>query len=91
VSGEQINKTRHPKIFIGAVDSYSDERISRILTDLESLARHDDAGELRLYLNRVLPEANIKAPDEGEIRKLKSARATLRPVTDTGELRSHSR
>ena len=42
LSGEQIAKTRHPKIFIGRLNAYPPEEIDRALRVLEDLARDGD-------------------------------------------------
>ncbi|MGD9901861.1 MAG: polysaccharide biosynthesis protein [Vicinamibacterales bacterium] len=70
VSGEQISRTRHPKIFIGRIAPYPDEEMAEILDQLAFLAATGDEGGIRTYLNRVLPEARIAVPsgDGGESR-----------------------
>jgi FlaA1/EpsC-like NDP-sugar epimerase len=59
LSGEQIAKTRHPKIFIGKLNPYPSEEVSRALRFLEELARDGDGTAIRKFLNSLLPEANL--------------------------------
>jgi FlaA1/EpsC-like NDP-sugar epimerase len=59
LSGEQIAKTRHPKIFIGRLNAYPPEEIDRALRFLAELARDGDGTAVRKFLNSLLPEANL--------------------------------
>ncbi len=59
LSGEQIAKTRHPKIFIGRLNAYPPEEVARALRFLEELARDGDGTAVRKFLNSLLPEANL--------------------------------
>jgi len=59
LSGEQIAKTRHPKIFIGRLNAYPPEEIDRALRVLAELARDADGTAVRKFLNSLLPEANL--------------------------------
>jgi FlaA1/EpsC-like NDP-sugar epimerase len=57
--GEQVERTRHPMIFIGRIQRYAPDQIETMLRDLEGLALAGDVAGLRQLLNRVLPEAQI--------------------------------
>jgi FlaA1/EpsC-like NDP-sugar epimerase len=59
LSGEQITKTRHPKIFIGKLNAYPVEEVTRALRFLDELAREGDGTAIRKFLNSLLPEANL--------------------------------
>ena len=59
LSGEEISKTRHPKIFIGNLSSYPSEEIQRALRYLNDLAREGDGTAIRKFFNTLLPEANL--------------------------------
>jgi FlaA1/EpsC-like NDP-sugar epimerase len=59
LSGEQIAKTRHPKIYIGKLNPYPSDEIERALRYLEELAREADGTAVRKFLNSLLPEANL--------------------------------
>jgi FlaA1/EpsC-like NDP-sugar epimerase len=57
---ETMTKTRHPKIFIGKIAAYPEERVSRTLLRLTALARREDELELRKCLIALLPEAQLE-------------------------------
>jgi FlaA1/EpsC-like NDP-sugar epimerase len=59
LTGEEIAKTRHPKIFIGNLSSYPPEVVQRALRYLADLAREGDGTAIRKFLNTLLPEANL--------------------------------
>ena len=59
LSGEEIAKTRHPKIFIGRLKTYPSAEIEEALRYLEELARSGDGTAVRKFLNSLLPEANL--------------------------------
>jgi FlaA1/EpsC-like NDP-sugar epimerase len=65
-SEEGLTKTRHPKIFIGKIQSYPDAFIEEVLERLSFLCYRGSEEELRRYVNTVLPEARIRmqAPDQ---------------------------
>jgi FlaA1/EpsC-like NDP-sugar epimerase len=58
--GEGIQKTRHPKIFIGRLAAYPSEKMEAGLARLEKLARDGQREELRAFMNSFLPEANLE-------------------------------
>jgi FlaA1/EpsC-like NDP-sugar epimerase len=60
--GEHASKTRHPKIFVGKIEEYSDEMVAASLDRLKLLAIDGQVDELRRYINAILPEAQIDAP-----------------------------
>jgi FlaA1/EpsC-like NDP-sugar epimerase len=57
--GEEIAKTRHPKIFIGKIAAHSPEEVQKALASLAELARDGQAEGIRVFLNTLLPEANV--------------------------------
>ncbi|MFY9550295.1 MAG: nucleoside-diphosphate sugar epimerase/dehydratase, partial [Thermoanaerobaculia bacterium] len=59
LAGEQIAKTRHPKIFIGKLAAYPADEVERALRYLEQLARDGDGTAVRRFFNSLLPEANL--------------------------------
>jgi FlaA1/EpsC-like NDP-sugar epimerase len=62
---EHLAKTRHPKIFIGKIATYPENKVHFALKRLESLARDGQERELRRFINELLPEAQIKVPSDG--------------------------
>jgi FlaA1/EpsC-like NDP-sugar epimerase len=61
-TGEEVSKTRHPKIFIGNIAAYPESALHQALGRLRLLCLNGAADELRLFLNRLLPEAGLTLP-----------------------------
>jgi FlaA1/EpsC-like NDP-sugar epimerase len=59
-AGENIAKTRHPKIFIGKISGYPPDRIERALERLCELAAEGNEDSIRVFLNDFLPEARLR-------------------------------
>jgi FlaA1/EpsC-like NDP-sugar epimerase len=57
--GENITKTQHPKIFIGTMEGYPAGKIDGVLGQLEVIMRSGQEQELRIFLNKLLPEAHL--------------------------------
>jgi FlaA1/EpsC-like NDP-sugar epimerase len=64
LSGEDIAKTRHPKIFIGKLARYAPERVQWALSRLAKLARDGEGEAIRRFLNAFLPEAQLRVSAE---------------------------
>ncbi len=58
-TGEDIAKTRHPKIFIGRLESYAPEQVNLALSRLAKLARDGEAEMIRRFLNEFVSEATL--------------------------------
>lgn len=58
---ESIAKTRHPKIFIGNLNSYPSEEIRGALDRLRELASSGEEVEIRSFLNEFLAEAQLSS------------------------------
>jgi len=59
-SDEAVGTSRHPKIFIGQINSVSEEKVSRALERLGTLARESREEDLRAALADFLPEASLR-------------------------------
>ncbi len=57
---EKIAKTRHPKIFIGKIAAYPEERVRYALERLRTLGEDGPERELRKFFNELLPEAQLE-------------------------------
>ncbi len=57
--GEHIAKTRHPKIFIGKISTYDNDKVAAGLQRFEELGELGREKELRRYFNEFLPEARV--------------------------------
>ncbi|MBC7898778.1 MAG: polysaccharide biosynthesis protein [Saprospiraceae bacterium] len=60
ISGENLVKTHHPKIFIGKIATYSKNDVSRILADFQIAVETRDDDGIRRIFNTVVPEAKIE-------------------------------
>ncbi len=56
---EHLAKTRHPKIFIGKIGTYPDEKVRHALKRLAILSQDGREQDLRRFLNELLPEARL--------------------------------
>lgn len=66
LDGEAMDRTRHPKIFVGRLRPYSPERMAEALTTLRSLLTLADPLALRAYLAELLPEARLDTGAKSE-------------------------
>ena len=57
--GEEIAKTRHPKIYIGNIAGRSSEDLETALARMSVLAEAGSPGEIREFLPAFLPEARL--------------------------------
>jgi FlaA1/EpsC-like NDP-sugar epimerase len=57
--GEDLKKTKHPKIFIGTINTYDDHEVVDALKRFEGLGQLGKEAELRRFLSEFLPEARI--------------------------------
>jgi FlaA1/EpsC-like NDP-sugar epimerase len=74
--GEELSRTRHPKIFIGNISPTPHERVSRALAAFEELARFGTTLDIRLALSDLLPESRLEFPDANVDDDLNVAEAT---------------
>ncbi len=69
---EEAVPTAHPKIFINKLATLEPETTRMALRRLSELVRDRDEGELRTFLNDLLPEASLSSPSsEGRTEKPK--------------------
>lgn len=59
ITGENLVKTHHPKIFIGKIAPHEKEDVEKMLDDLRSAVVKNSEQEVRRLFNAVLPEATI--------------------------------
>jgi FlaA1/EpsC-like NDP-sugar epimerase len=57
--GEEIAKTRHPKIYIGNISGRTTEDLDVALARMSALAEAGSAAEIRDFLTTFLPEARL--------------------------------
>jgi FlaA1/EpsC-like NDP-sugar epimerase len=75
ITGEDLLKTRHPKIFIGKIAAYSDEDVETIIGGFRKTIVANDESKLRALFNQFLPEASITQtlPADGSTSEPSSA------------------
>lgn len=59
ITGEDLLKTKHPKIFIGKIATYSGEQVTQITDNFAQAVRENDKAKIRQLFNHFLPEAKI--------------------------------
>ncbi len=64
---EKIAKTRHPKIFIGKIGTFPDEKVRNALKRLAVLSQNGCEQDLRTFFNELLPEAHLTVNSDTEI------------------------
>jgi FlaA1/EpsC-like NDP-sugar epimerase len=60
ITGENLDKTNHPKIFIGKIAAYSEEDVEQIVDSFRAAVVASDSGRVRQLFNEFLPEARIE-------------------------------
>jgi FlaA1/EpsC-like NDP-sugar epimerase len=60
IDGERISKTKHPKIFIGRINTSPEAEVDEALARLRELSAPSQEKKLRAYLNQLLPEGQVK-------------------------------
>lgn len=60
ITGEDLLKTKHPKIFIGKIATYSGEEVEQITSNFTLAVRENDKAKIRRLFNHFLPEAKIE-------------------------------
>jgi FlaA1/EpsC-like NDP-sugar epimerase len=64
ITGENLDKTNHPKIFIGKIAAYSNDDVERIVNSFRSAVIASDEARVRQLFNEFLPEATIDSTRE---------------------------
>ena len=64
-SGESIDKTRHPKIYIGKIAGVPADELAFALSRLRELASSGSSDEIRAFLGAFLPEAQMNGGANG--------------------------
>ncbi|MEZ5428675.1 MAG: nucleoside-diphosphate sugar epimerase/dehydratase [Pyrinomonadaceae bacterium] len=64
ITGENLLKTEHPKIFIGRIAAYPNEDIEQILSSFRQALSENDKTKIRRLLNHFLPEAKISVGEK---------------------------
>jgi FlaA1/EpsC-like NDP-sugar epimerase len=63
ISGENLLKTRNPKIFIGKIATFSRSEVETIMREFHAAVSANDEDSIRKIFNTHLPEANISVSE----------------------------
>ena len=66
---ENLDKTRHPKIFVGQLVPFPEDQFVNCVAELNRLSKLSDGEAIRQYLHEMLPEAQLDV----ELRALEHA------------------
>lgn len=66
ITGENLLKTRHPKIFIGKIAEHPPEEVAQMLSNFQAAVAESDEAKIRALFNHFLPEASIAEPSKNE-------------------------
>jgi len=69
MSGENLVKTRHPKIFIGKIVRYSHQQVGQLVDDLQSAVLASSEVQIRRVFAAYLPDSNVLQLDEPIVAK----------------------
>ncbi|MGI8788142.1 MAG: polysaccharide biosynthesis protein [Pyrinomonadaceae bacterium] len=59
ITGENLLKTTHPKIFIGKIAAYQSEEVANIVSNFRQAVEAHDTAKIRRLFNHFLPEAKV--------------------------------
>ncbi len=87
LAGEQMAKTRHPKIFVGRLAPYPPAAVDAALARLAALVREGRQGDVRAVLAEVLPESELAAEADPVSRATSPATPAARSADPALDLR----
>jgi FlaA1/EpsC-like NDP-sugar epimerase len=67
ITGENLLKTKHPKIFIGRIATYSSEDVASMVSNFAKAVAESDEAKIRALFNHFLPEANVSMDEETSV------------------------
>src|SRR5262249_36526716 len=63
ITGENLLKTRNPKIFIGKIATYSQSQVKQILDEMQNAVSESSDHSVRRIFNEFLPDAKVQLPE----------------------------
>lgn len=69
ITGEDLLKTRHPKIYIGRIAKYSHEEVETIVERLRSAVSQNSELQIRRVFREFLPDSRVQQLDEPPLIK----------------------
>ena len=82
ITGEDLLRTKHPKIFIGKIAAYKAEEVAQMLNNFKAAVEESSEPKIRRLLNHFLPEAAIT--EDKETVKNKTAEKIYTKATNLG-------
>jgi FlaA1/EpsC-like NDP-sugar epimerase len=64
ITGENLLKTQHPKIFIGKIALHDSREVAEVINKFQLAVTENNEAKIRSLFNQFLPEANITVIDE---------------------------
>lgn len=61
MTGEDLERTRHPKIFIGKIATFTSEEVGKVFSAFRRAIGENDEVKVRWLFNQMLAEANISS------------------------------
>ena len=80
ITGENLVKTHHPKIFIGKIATYSTAEVARIVEAFSEAVAESDEQQIRRLFNEILPEATIATDEKAIIAERSSEPENFLPL-----------
>jgi FlaA1/EpsC-like NDP-sugar epimerase len=68
ITGENLLKTRHPKIHIGKIATYDTEEVAQIVQQFNQAVSENNEAKIRFLFNQYLPEAKITEKEKPAIQ-----------------------
>lgn len=70
MTGEDLEKTRHPKIFIGKIATFSTEDVQQMFSAFRRAVEANDEMKIRSLFNQTLAEASVTPSGEHDLAEL---------------------
>ncbi len=70
MTGEDLEKTRHPKIFIGRIATFSTDEVRQIFSAFRRAVEANDEMKIRSLFNQMLAEASVTSSGEHDLSEL---------------------
>ncbi len=79
ITGENLLKTTHPKIFIGKIAAYSGDEVANIVSNFRQAVEENNRAKIRRLFNHFLPEATITEDEKTSPAAASSSENIINP------------
>jgi FlaA1/EpsC-like NDP-sugar epimerase len=86
ITGEDLLKTRHPKIYVGKIGTYAHAQVENIVSEFSAAVAEADEHQIRNLFNQFLPEATITTETKTPISVNEKGNGNFIPASTTLEL-----